>query len=189
MPLQQKYGVLVVARTWPENLQQRCHKNWRSIFDTRYNGVIIALHCPMRQADVGEDSRLRKKSRSHGTCVTFVQFDKLTEQEIILCSAASGVVSSFGKTRVSLFWLAGALIPKKYQGNSGIAEISVQATGFILGETLLKGAHLALNALLRRELNDSMHRESEVSKVARRIRRAVQDVDTALRADKVYTSS
>ena len=85
----------------------------------------------------------------------------------------------YGNTRVSLLWLAGALIPEKYQGRFEVAEISVQASGLILGETLLKGAHLALNAL------DTPEYKHKGTKFARRLRRALQDVDAALLADKV----
>ena len=69
MPLQKNYGVLVVAWAWPEDLPAALPEKWRSIFDARFNGDMLALNCPMRQDDVGEDSS--KRHRSHGACVTF----------------------------------------------------------------------------------------------------------------------
>ena len=114
------------AWAWPDEIPAVLPENWRSIFDTRFNGDMLALNLPLRQDDIGENSR--KRHRNQETCVTFIQFDGLAEQERILCSAASAktVLNFYEKTKVSLLWLAGALIPEKYRGRFEAAEISVQ---------------------------------------------------------------
>ena len=83
-------------------------------------------------------------------------------------------MSTHGDTRVSLLWLADALIPKKYQCRSEVAEICVQGSRPILGQTLLKGAKLALSALDTNQYKGT--------KLARRFGRALQDVDAAVLA-------
>ena len=86
-------------------------------------------------------------------------------------------MNAYKNTGVSLLWLAGALIPAKYQGQFQVAKIDVQEEGFMFGNELLRGAHIALSAL--------MTRDYAITKFSRRHKRALQDVEASLYADEV----
>ena len=83
------YGVLVVARAWPDDIPAALpeREDWRSFYYVCFSGTMLALHFPMRQEDIGEDSS--KSHRSRATGVTFLQFDGLEEQDHRFCSAVS----------------------------------------------------------------------------------------------------